>query len=185
LLQAPTGDRAALDWALDRLEPHGGTALYDSILFSLLQYDGEPGRRAMIVLTDGLDSESRSDPRRTIDLGRRLGVPVYVIALSGGGGGMQQGPGVRRSAASTAELAEEAARRNQLKLVTDPTGGRLFHVVSVEQVARAFAEIQEELRRQYVLTYYSDRPAGEPAAPEVRVRRQGMEVRSAVPLDAR
>jgi VWFA-related protein len=182
LMQAATGDRQELAWALERVEPHGGTALYDSMLFSLLQYEGEPGRRALIVLTDGVDSESRSDPRRAIDFGRRLGVPVYVIAISGAGGEPLP-PNMRRSSRSMAAAAEEAVARTQLKLITDPTGGRLFNVVSTEQMERAFAEIQEELRRQYVLTYYTDRSPDEPASPVVRVRRQGMEVRSAVPLE--
>jgi VWFA-related protein len=181
LVEPPTADRDALAWGLERLSPHGGTALYDSILFSMLQYEQERGRRALVVLTDGVDSESRSDPRRTIELGRRLGVPVYVIALRGADGA-QLGPGIRRSSASAAEAAALAEARNQLRLVTDPTGGRMFHVVTAEQVARAFAEIQSELRRQYVLTYYTDRPPSEEVRPVVTVRRPGLEVRSAVPL---
>ena len=91
LIEPPTADRQSLAWGLERLSPHGGTVLYDSILFSMLQYEGEHGRRALIVLTDGVDSESRSDPRRAIEFGRRLGVPVYVIALSGVPGGPRVG----------------------------------------------------------------------------------------------
>ena len=156
--------------------------LYDSILFSMLQYEGEHGRRALIVLTDGVDSESRSDPRRAIEFGRRLGVPVYVVALSGTSG-TAAGPGWQHSSARTTASLEEAAARNELRLITDPTGGRLFHVVTPEQMSRAFAEIQEELHRQYVLTYYTERQPGEGGAPEVRVKRAGLEVRSAVPLE--
>ena len=50
-------------------------------------------------------------------------------------------------------------------------------------MSRAFAEIQEELHRQYVLTYYTELQPGEGGAPEVRVKRAGLEVRSAVPLE--
>jgi Ca-activated chloride channel family protein len=182
LVESPTADRQSLAWGLERLSPHGGTVLYDSILFSMLQYEGEHGRRALIVLTDGVDSESRSDPRRAIEFGRRLGVPVYVIALSGTSG-TAAGPGWQHSSARTTASMEEAAARNELRLITDPTGGRLFHVVTPEQMSRAFAEIQEELHRQYVLTYYTERQPGEGGAPEVRVKRAGLEVRSAVPLE--
>jgi VWFA-related protein len=182
LVEPPTDDRQALAWGLERLSPHGGTVLYDSILFSMLQYEGESGRRALIVLTDGVDSESRSDPRRAIEYGRRLGVPVYVIALSGAPSS-GSGPGWQHSSARTTAAAEEAMARNELRLITDPTGGRLFHVIGAEQMSRAFLEIQEELHRQYVLTYYSERQPGEGGAPEVRVKRAGLEVRSAVPLE--
>jgi VWFA-related protein len=182
LIEPPTADRQALAWGLERLSPHGGTVLYDSILFSMLQYEGEHGRRALIVLTDGVDSESRSDPKRAIEFGRRLGVPVYVIALSGAPAAAS-GPGWQHSSPRTTAALGEAAARNELRLITDPTGGRLFNVVTPEQMSRAFAEIRDELHRQYVLTYYTDRPPGEGGAPEVRVKRAGLEVRSAVPLE--
>ena len=182
LLQGVTGDKNALYRALDRLQPQGGTALYDSILFSLLQYQGEPGRRALIVLTDGVDSASEADPERAIELGKRLGVPVYVIAMRSpyesvgfpsGRPGFGQGGGF--AAASTA--------RNNLRLITDPTGGRLFQVGNVDQIHNAFAQIQDELRHQYVLTYYSERSPEQGPAPEVDVERKGVKVKTAIPLD--
>ena len=80
-------------------------------------------------------------------------------------------------------MNEEAMARNEIKLITDPTGGRLFSVTGPEQVSRAFAEIREELHRQYVLTYYTERAVGEGGPAEVRVKRAGLEVRSAVPLE--
>ncbi|HVS14847.1 MAG TPA: VWA domain-containing protein [Thermoanaerobaculia bacterium] len=184
LLQGVTGDRQALYRALDRLQPQGGTALYDSILYSLLQYQGEPGRRALIVLTDGFDSASRADPKRAIEMGERLGVPVYVIAMRAprGPGAVPPrggfGPGGRGGGFSA-----EAAARNNLRLITDPTGGRLFQVATTEQVENAFAQIQDELRSQYVLTYYSERRPEEGIAPVVGVARRGMKVKTALPLD--
>ena len=93
------------------------------------------------------------------------------------------GPGWQHSSARTTVAAEEPAARNELRLITDPTGGRLFNVATPEQMSRAFAEIQEELHRQYVLTYYTERQPGEGGVPEVRVKRAGLEVRSAVPLE--
>ena len=100
----------------------------------MLQYEGESGRRALIVITDGVDSESRSDPTRAIEYGRRLGVPVYVIALSG----VERSPvnvGWQHSSQRGAVAAEEAMARNEIKLITDPTGGRLFSVASPEQMS--------------------------------------------------
>ena len=75
LVQPLTGSKPQLVRGLERLYPQGNTALYDAILFSLLQYGDAPGRRALVVVTDGYDSNSRSDPTRAIDFGKRLGVP--------------------------------------------------------------------------------------------------------------
>ena len=188
LLQPLTADKASLYAALGKLSPEGGTALYDSILFSLLQYDGEPGRRALIVLSDGFDSGSKADPNRAVEFGQRLGVPVYVIAMSSRGSAAS-GMGRRGPPGSTgpggfsasAGMQEGLARAN-LRLITKPTGGRLFQVVSVDQVPRAFAQIQDELRKQYVLTYYTETAPTE-RAPVVKVLRKGLKVKAALPLD--
>ncbi len=170
LVQPLTGSKAMLARGLERLFPQGNTALYDAILFSLLQYGDAPGRRALVVVTDGYDGASRSDPTRAIDFGKRLGVPVYVVAM--------------RSVGFGPTTMDEANLRNSMRLITGPSGGRLFQIESVAQMADVFDHIEDELRRQYVLTYYSERPFGTALEPEVRVTRKGLKVRSALPLDA-
>ena len=170
LVQPLTGSKPLLARGLERLFPQGQTALYDAILFSLLQYGETPGRRALVVVTDGFDSDSRSDPTRAIDFGKRLGVPVYVVAM--------------RSLGFGPTTMEDANLRNSMRLITGPTGGRLFQIESIDQMANVFDHIEDELRRQYVLTYYSQRPLGAAIEPEVRVTRRGLRVRSALPLDA-
>ena len=170
LVQPLTGSKPLLARGLERLFPQGNTALYDAILFSLLQYGNAPGRRALVVVTDGFDSNSRSDPTRAIDFGKRLGVPVYVVAM--------------RSVGFGPTTMEDANLRNSMRLITGPTGGRLFQIESIDQMANVFDHIEEELRRQYVLTYYSERPFGSAIEPEVRMTRRGLKVRSALPLEA-
>jgi VWFA-related protein len=170
LVQPLTGSKPMLARGLERLFPQGQTALYDAILFSLLQYGETPGRRALVVVTDGFDSDSRSDPTRAIDFGKRLGVPVYVVAM--------------RSVGFGPTTMEDANLRNSMRLITGPTGGRLFQIESIDQMANVFDHIEDELRRQYVLTYYSQRPFGSAVEPEVRTTRRGLKVRSALPLDA-
>ncbi len=170
LVQPLTGSKPLLVRGLERLFPQGSTVLYDAILFSLLQYGDAPGRRALVVVTDGFDSNSRSDPARAIDFGKRLGVPVYVVAM--------------RSLGFGPTTMEDANLRNSMRLITGPTGGRLFQIESIDQMANVFDHIEEELRRQYVLTYYSERPFGSAIEPEVRMTRRGLRVRSALPLES-
>ncbi|REJ74071.1 MAG: VWA domain-containing protein [Acidobacteria bacterium] len=183
LLQPLTGDLEAARFALDRLQPEGGTALYDSVLFSLLQFGDVKGRKALVVFTDGFDSDSRADPQRAIEFGQRLGVPVYVIALSGSSGSIGS---IRRGSPGAPEIqfAEVTARSN-LRLITEPTGGRLFQVASLDQVEAVYRQIEAELRSQLIVSYYSERGPGDgaDARPELRVLPKGLKVRTALPIE--
>jgi Ca-activated chloride channel family protein len=169
LVQARTADRAALQAALDELRPEGGTALYDSILYSLLQFDRQQGRRALVVLTDGYDIDSQADPERAVEFGRKLGVPIYILALDSQGAGNR----LSRSRGISTGIADAGAAVQALHLVTDPTGGRLYRVGNLEQISRAFAAINAELRNQYVLTYYTDSPPEPGKPPQVKVEAPG------------
>jgi Ca-activated chloride channel family protein len=164
LLQPRTGDKAALLSALDELEPEGGTALYDSVLYSLLQFERQQGRRGLVVLTDGYDVDSRADPERAVEFGRKLGVPIYILAMEMGGG-----PRVGSGGAQGGLNPGSDALVHTLHLLTDPTGGRLFRVGSSEQMLRAFAQINAEMRNQYVLTYYTETPPEPGRPPDVRL----------------
>lgn len=170
LVQERTGDRSRLLAALEGLEPEGGTALYDSILYSLLQFDGQQGRRGLVVLTDGQDFDSQADPGRAVEFGRKLGVPIYIVAIDG--------PATRGRLPSrgvTSSISDPAAAIQALHLVTDPTGGRLFRAASPDQIHRAFEVINAELRNQYVLTYYTDTPPEPGRPPRVEIEAPGFQ----------
>ena len=190
LVRARTGDLAELKDGLGELEPGGGTALYDSILYSMLQFDRQQGRRGLVVLTDGFDIDSKADPERAIEFGRRLGVPIYIVAMES-----PRGPSasVRPSArggvgigVSAGGLGSAAGAVQTLRLVTEPTGGRLFRARTPEQITRAFDQIRSELRNQYVLTYYTDDPPrpGEPPVLDVEVEGfKGLKVKAILGAD--
>ncbi len=188
LLEEPTGDRVALTEAFDGVEPEGGTALYDSIIYSLVQFDQEAGRRGLVVLTDGFDSSSRSAPENTVELGQKLGVPVYVIVLPQRG----MAPAMHGTSPPVGGTAYNsnpsrrgaAAGIESLHLVTGPTGGRLFRLGSFDQLGDAFDRIEAELRSQYVLLYYASEVPSVGSMPEVEVvGRKGLKVKAVVPLD--
>ena len=193
VLQPLSESKALLASMLRYIEPKGGTALNDAILFSLLQYRSEPGRRALVVVTDGLDEHSRSEPNQSAALAERLGLPIYVIQLEPVRAWFLVGNSNRsrrRSYSTTARLREHRRARQHLLRISERTGGRLFPIGRStgsapwpEQLATVFAQIQNDLRHQYVLTYYSDQPPGAPIEPEVRVTRRGLILRSAVPLE--
>ena len=190
LLQPLTGNKPLVSRWLDRLTPMGGTALNDGMLFSLLQYRNEPGRRALVVVTDGADLHSRSRPKQSADFAERLGVPIYFVELdnlitevSAGGGGMASSKGGSR-------LWQQKARK-RLDRISRQTGGRLFHIPPfaegadrTERIEQVFDQIEDDLRNQHVLTYYSDLPPSAAIEPEVKLTRRGLKLRSAVPLEA-
>lgn len=182
----------------DVLRPPDGTAIYDAMLYSLLQYHGEPGRRALVVVTDGVDSGSLVEPDRVVAVAHRLGVPIYIVALaptrdeSADGFGRGSGTGVRRGA--TAPGAGIDAGRWQrsrddglgvLKQIADGTGGRLLRTRGGRSLGRAFDQIAIELRSHYVLTYYADEiPEEGIRSIDVRVEgRPELDVRAVLPLD--
>ncbi|MXW00716.1 MAG: VWA domain-containing protein [Holophagales bacterium] len=186
LLQPLTEDRGLLSRALGRLTPWGGTAVNDGLLFSLLQYGHEPGRRALVVITDGVDTRSRTRPGQSADFAERLGLPIYFIELDQSDDTFKPNDPFGIWTSTTRQQQES---RRRLRWISKQTGGRVFAIPLlsddppwVERIEQVFDQIEEDLRHQHVLTYYSDRPPGAPIEPEIRVTRRGLRLLSAVPL---
>jgi VWFA-related protein len=119
----------------------GGTVLYDAIYLACHdELATEAGRKAVIVLTDAVDTGSRLRIQDAIEAAQRADAVIHVLLISDPGfygfGGMgNPGPSVARKMA-------------------DDTGGRVIDVHNQKSMEKAFDEISEELRSQYVLGYY-------------------------------
>ncbi len=192
LLQRATGSTTKLRTRLERLVPNGGTALNDGILFALVQYANEPGRRALVVVTDGMDIDSRSEPEQAANFAERTGIPIYFIDLGrdrvalasnddadGESGGAQ----ILRTARSQDHVL-------RMRRQAEQSGGRLFRIDPelapsdfLRSAREVFDQVRDDLRRQHVLTYYSGRPVGVAIEPSVQALRNGMTVKSVLPLD--
>lgn len=192
LLQPLTGSTPTLKARLERLIANGGTALNDGILFSLVQYENEPGRRALIVVTDGMDIDSRSEPEQAAGFAERTGIPIYFIDLGRDrialtNGHTPEGESAGASLMRTARSGDHVLRMQQQ---AQQSGGRLFGIDPelpppdfLDEVRQVFGQIREDLRRQHVLAYYSNRPVGAAIEPGVQVLRDGLTVRSVLLLD--
>jgi Ca-activated chloride channel family protein len=139
-----TDNTEALSRGVRSLRPGGGTAMYDALYFAcrdkLLraqQTQSGPVRRAVILLTDGDDNQSHVTREEAIEMAQRAEVIVYTISTNVTGS-RQRGDKV-------------------LERIAEATGGRAFFPFQITDVANAFAEIQDELRSQYALSY---KPAG-------------------------
>jgi Ca-activated chloride channel homolog len=120
------------------LRPGGGTAMYDALYFACrdklmkAQHNGLV-RRAIILLSDGDDNQSHVTREEAIEMAQRAEVIVYTISTNLSGAG-HHGDKV-------------------LERIADATGGRAYVPFQINEVANAFAAIQEELRSQYAIAY--------------------------------
>ena len=151
----------------------------DGLLFSLLQYRSEPGRRALVVITDGIDEHSRSRREQATEFAERLGLPIYFIQLD-----------PSRLRYEKGNLAGVGIARPRLRRISRQTGGRLFTIelspdasAWAPHVQAAFDRIGQDLCHQHVLTWHSNARSGSAITPRVRVTRRGLRLRSAVPLE--
>ena len=150
---------------------------------------GRPVRRALVAVTDGADQHSRSQPEQSAELARRLGLPIYFIELDGSVPETANSSGV--VAFNVTSTLKRQRARTRLSRISEQTGGRLFHIELyaatprwTDRIEQVFDQIEDDLRHQHVLTYYSDQPLGAPVEPKIRVTRRGLSLRSAVPLEA-
>ena len=133
-----TDNTELLSRGVRALRPGGGTALYDAIYYAcrdklLKAQQSGPVRRAIILLSDGDDNQSHVSREEAIDMAQRAEVIVYTI--------------------STNIIGARNKGDKILERIANATGGRPFFPFQITDVANAFAEIQDELRSQYALSY--------------------------------
>jgi Ca-activated chloride channel homolog len=141
LTQDFTGDLDKLTRGIQVIRPGGGTALWDAVYFAcrdklLKEHDNFPVRRAIILVSDGDDNQSRVLRQEALDMAQRADVIIYTISTN---------------LSSTQDQGDK-----NLKILADSTGGRAFFPFKLQELADAFRDIQTELRSQYVIAYKPD-----------------------------
>jgi len=151
-----TNDVNELAGGLAGLKAERGTALYDSVVFSLFYFNGVKGQRALLILSDGKDEGSRFSFEDALEYARRAGVTIYAIGLG-----------------------KEVDKRHLTK-IAEETGGRSFFVKAAAELGPIYAEIERELRSQYLVAYQSSNTSDENTfrTVELKVARPGTEVKT-------
>lgn len=135
-----------LDKAVDKVKKVGSqTSLYDSVwLFSDEKLRNVPGRRVIVLITDGEDTFSKATLRDAIDIAQRTETTIFGISTKAGFLGSV--PGVE--AGSVKDKSDKL-----LSELCEKTGGEAFFTGDMLELERAFKKISEELRSQYIITY--------------------------------
>ncbi|MGA8808703.1 MAG: VWA domain-containing protein, partial [Thermoanaerobaculia bacterium] len=147
LVQPLTRNRQELSAAIFELTANGGTAIWDAVLYSLQNFHGVPGKRALVVFTDGNNNAGTATANGALQYAREIGVPVYVVQIFTG----------------RFEKLEMSSNENWIDSLTKSTGGAFFRFTGEKDLPRIFSQIRDDTRGQYLLTYVSrsSRPRSE------------------------
>jgi Ca-activated chloride channel family protein len=159
-----TGDRDRLVSLLKDLDFGYPTRLYDAVNQSMAQLKGIPGRKVVLVFTDGDDNASKFGSGDVTDRGRLEDVMVYSIGLEN-----EYFDGTRKVRSSP---------DRGLKRLSEETGGGFFLLKKTDELTTTFTRVAQELHSQYVLGYSPQLLDGKVHKLEVRVKKPGMLVRA-------
>lgn len=150
-----TTETGALAEDVQVTRPGGMTALLDTVYLGLnrMRKATRP-RRALLILSDGMDNQSRYSKRELMRLALESDVQVYTIlvdGLSGSSGGA--GPFVPSMVAKPWQQAAEREGPEMLKELSERTGGLYFHARNDAEGAEAAARTARALRNEYIIGY--------------------------------
>jgi VWFA-related protein len=110
------------------------TALYNALLLTLRDAAKVPGRKVVIVFSNGPDNASMVAPDDVRAVAEDEGIPIYVI--------------------STAEVNKDPVSTNVFRRIAQRTGGKAYHAKTWQKQVEAFEDIREDLGNSYTVTYY-------------------------------
>jgi hypothetical protein len=152
-LQPLTDDTVALDQAIDRLYPSGGTALYDSVIAGVDSLKDTSNRKVLLLLTDGKDCrEPNKCPKEAgsshtleeaIAYANDYEQPIYVVGLGEKNRGKDDDDGIDETV---------------LRRMADETGGRYFYAPDASELAALYDSLAGAIHEEYMMTYHSPRP---------------------------
>jgi len=145
-------DKTAFLAALDKEEAYGKTALNDAVAASP-QYAirAKNEKRALLLITDGLENDSQASAEGALDIARRVEVPIYVIGY--------KIPKAEEILARHKKSASQtpAGIIQTLDLFAAATGGRAFFLDNMEELLASIYDIKKEQSHQYIIGYTSYR----------------------------
>jgi VWFA-related protein len=133
MLKSLTGDQGDLAKVVQSIQAGGHTALFDGIARGVESLQGISGRRAVIVLTDGIANRGALDIGQAIESAMKTNVSVHVIGLG------------------------EDVRSGRLERIARETGGSYFFTPSAEGLAEIYETINKRIHNEYVVSYVTEK----------------------------
>jgi VWFA-related protein len=150
-----------------RMQGGGGTLLYDAVARASNEImKKQTGRKALIVLSDGVDFGSEGSLNDAVEAAQRGDTLIYSILYSDPG--------------AYGILGGDHDGRRVLQRMSEDSGGSFFEVSQKQTVENIFAILEEELRNQYSLGYVSDKPVtlSEFRAIQLTAKQKGLQVQA-------
>jgi len=145
LVQDFTDDKRELEESIEQLFTMGGTALLDAIISTsdYAQEKGKRRRKAIIVISDGLEKNSASKEKEVINAIKENEVQLYMI-------------GFIEEDQSRSFFGKSATKKAQELLIrlADDSGGRAFFPRDLSEIPAIAAQIAKDMRTQYIISYY-------------------------------
>ncbi len=163
-LQPLTEDKTALVAAIQRIVPRGNTALYDAIAQAARHFESVQGRKAIIVLTDGMDNASKVSREAIITQASAGGFSTYTIGLGEKGAGYGSQAGI-----------DEASLRE----ISKASFGDYFYAPDASQLRGLYQELSLRIQNEYKLTYTSASPLRDGLKRSLRVTALGAAAQAA------
>jgi Ca-activated chloride channel homolog len=129
-----TGDRSEAIFGLRKAVAGDDTALYNALLLTLRDAAKVPGRKVVIVFSNGPDNASMVAPDDVRAVAEDEGIPIYVI--------------------STNEVNRDPISSSVFRRITSRTGGKAYWAKTWQKQVEAFESIREDLGNSYTVTYY-------------------------------
>ncbi len=138
-----TNDFNAAAASVDRVKPAGETHLYDTAIEMLYELQKQPGRHALVILTDGVDQGSHFKLDHLVHYARYAGVPVYPIIKN-------------KMLTRLMRFGVGYLEARKLAAIARDTGATYFIIKGERELPDVYAKLADELRNQYQLAFYSD-----------------------------
>ncbi|HEX9121123.1 MAG TPA: VWA domain-containing protein [Terriglobales bacterium] len=152
-----TSDLKRIDAGIERVHVRSATAMYDAIYLGSEALYKRPGRKVMVIITDGGDTMSSTSYQEALRAAQQSEATVYSMIV------------VPIEASAGRELGGEHA----LIQLSHDTGGKYYYADTLPRLEQAFQQISEELRAQYLLAYYPVRRIAETDFRKIKVELKG------------
>lgn len=127
-----------IDSAINQVEVGGATSLYDAIYLGGKALISRQGRKVLVLITDGGDTASSIGYREALRAAQQSEALVYSLI----------------DVPVEASAGRNTGGEHALIQISNDTGGKYYYAANIEQLDKAFEEISDELRTQYLLAYY-------------------------------